>query len=73
MATSGSTIYPKLLAADPSRPSLADLPLEIMLQIIEALFDPDKSSSSTFSTKRRSTPSQWTRKAQSRSATKTPS
>jgi hypothetical protein len=42
MATSGSTIYPKLQAADPSRPSLADFPLEIVLQIIEALFNPEQ-------------------------------
>jgi hypothetical protein len=42
MASSGSTIYPKLQAANPSRPSLADFPLEIVLQIIEALFDPEQ-------------------------------
>jgi hypothetical protein len=42
MATSSSTIYPKLQAADPSRPSLADFPLEIVLQIIEASFEPEQ-------------------------------
>ncbi|KAK4128973.1 hypothetical protein N657DRAFT_639509 [Parathielavia appendiculata] len=39
MAASVLKIYPKLQATDPSRPSLADLPLEIVLMIIEDLLD----------------------------------
>jgi hypothetical protein len=37
-----STEYPKLHAADLTRPSLAKLPLEIVLEIIDALFKPEQ-------------------------------
>jgi hypothetical protein len=37
-----STEYPKLQVADPTRPSLANLPLEIVLDILDALFKPEQ-------------------------------
>ncbi|KAL2161624.1 hypothetical protein VTH06DRAFT_8186 [Thermothelomyces fergusii] len=37
-----STVYPPLQAADPSRVSLADLPLETVLQILDSLFEPQQ-------------------------------
>ncbi|KAK4044450.1 hypothetical protein C8A01DRAFT_31505 [Parachaetomium inaequale] len=37
-----STEYPKLQVADPTRPSLANLPLEIVLEILDALFKPEQ-------------------------------
>ncbi|KAL2176040.1 uncharacterized protein P884DRAFT_204246 [Thermothelomyces heterothallicus CBS 202.75] len=42
MNTTVSTVYPRLQTADRTRASLADLPLETVLQILDALFEPQQ-------------------------------